>query len=289
MQTFSNIKIILDDLKNSWYFRIYGFFWLFFVVYTFAVLILLGRRSTEAQNEQVFNFWVENATSINFPRFHFRLERGVFTENVACLWAADGSPVQTTACASRGGYNPPFSSCQAVIAENTQAQNTWGLRWKERQITCYFNTNLNATENDLVAFGLEGPNIAHFGFEENSPILIGPNNNTWVLLDKGYITYSGRETREEWERFLIYHSTASQIGVYRVSVILNRFFVTHIEQGDNYDGWMAIGEIGGFGYFLLLMHVLVMMVSGICLNNNSKFLSGDSSTHGSAEERQTIL
>jgi len=144
--------------------------------------------------------------------------------------------------------------------------------------------------NEMISFEIEGQNIAQYGMNEFSSIWIAPNNHTWVLLDKGYVTYAGQDPKEEWERELVYHSTASIIGVYRISVILNRFFITHADQGDSYDGWMAMGDIGGFGYFLLIIHTIVMMTAGICLNNNSRFLIGDAAQAGSnPEERQTIL
>jgi len=293
VQFFANIRAIVDDIKHSWYFRVYGFFWIFFAIFTFAVLIILGQQSTAAQNEPTFLFWRENATSINFPRFHFRINNLVDTFNQSVVCSFNGQILATVPCSSWKGTTHPLNRCQAVAAENTIAENQY-RKFEERRIFCSFTTNYQTatTDNLMVSFELEGEHIANFGANAYSSMWLAPNNNTWILLNKGYITFFGHPEREEWERELVYHSTVSQPGFYQVSILINRFWVVHGEQSDQYTGWMALGEIGGFGYFFLLLHTLVMMLAGICLNNDTKFLSGDG--HGitadsTKEERANML
>jgi len=294
VQFFANVRAIIDDIKHSWYFRIYAFFWLFFAVFTFAVLIILGEQSTRAQSEPTFLFWRENATSINFPRFHFRVANTADTFNQSVVCTFNGQTLQTVPCVSRRtGNAEPTSRCQAVVAENVIAENQVRFHFNERRIHCRFTTSYQSvvTDNLLIYFELEGEHIANFGANAYSAMMIAPNNNTWILLDKSYITFAGKPEREEWERELVYHSTVSQPGFYQISLIINRFWVIHGEQTVKFTGWMALGEIGGFGYFLFLLHTLVMILAGIFFNNDARSLKGDSNvaTGGSKEERAAML
>jgi len=296
VQFFSNVRAIIDDIKHSWYFRIYAFFWLFFALFTFSVLIILGQQSTRAQKEPVFLFWRENATSINFPRFRFRLNNHADTFNQTVVCYFERKPLATVPCASRSGTTPePMTKCQAVASDGVVAENQVRGHFLEKVIMCGFTTTYqpDATENLLVSFELEGEHIANFGANAYSSMFVAPNNNTWILLEKSYITFEGKPEREEWEREIVYHTTVSQPGQYRIFISINRFWVIHGEQTNDYDGWMALGEIGGFGYFLFLMHALVMILAGICLNNDAKTLKGGNdgyvSVEGSKEERANML
>jgi len=289
-QVSSNFRLIIDDIKHSWYFRVWSFLWIFSVVFTFAVLILLGQTSTRAQMEPTFSFWRENVSTINFPRFRFFSPNFTIEAEVQCNH--NGKVLNTVACTPRhDGRQIPMSHCQAVESEGEIAENKHGA-FRERVISCVLNTFNTSDRNYLISFELEGTHIAHYGANSHFNLWIGPNNNTWVLLDKSYITYQGRPTLEEWERELVYHSTVWHHGKYVVSVIINRFFVTHGEQGLKYDPWRALGEIGGFAYFLLLLHGLMMMFVGICFNNDAKILIGESGGYAafdSSEERRNML
>jgi len=290
-QLLINLRLIWEDIKHSWYFRVWAFLWLFCVVFTFAVLILLGQASTQAQLEPTFHFWAENASSLHFPSFRFFDPINQFENEVQCVH--NGKLLQTVACAPRhDGKIIDITHCQAVIAHNEVAENTWG-DWRERAIHCNFSCNEKTNPNQLVSFEIEGE-FARFG-PSHGVLWFGPNNNTWILLDKSTIKFRGRERMVEWERDLVYHSTVHTPGFYRVALIINRFFVNHVDEGYKYDGWRALGEIGGFAYFLLLLHAFMMILVGICLNNNAKSLVGDTDPSGgyaalgSNEERTGML
>jgi len=290
-QVSSNFRFIIEDIKRSWYFRVWSFLWIFSVVFTFAVLILLGQTSTRAQMEPTFSFWRENVTTMNFPRFRFFSPSLIISGEVRCLH--NGNTLSTVACAPRhNGKQIPMNHCQAIEAGGEVAENKHGA-FNQRVISCFFDTLNSSNVNHLVSFELEGTHVAHYGANSHFNLWVGPNNNTWVMLDKSYITYQGRPTLEEWERELVYHSTVWHPGKYVVSVIINRFFVTHGEQGQKYDPWRAIGEIGGFAYFLFLLHAMMMMLVGICFNNDAKILtggeSGGYSEFDSSEERRNML
>jgi len=288
------LRLIFDDIKHSWYFRIWAFLWLFSAIFTFAVLILLGQRSTQAQLEPTFRFWRENASTIYFPNFHVFLPRHRYQTDLACTH--NGRPLTNQNCPARhNGRVIPRTECQSIVANMESAQNKWG-DFSQRIIECSFETMNSTDRNHLVVFELEGSHIAHYGEEAFGGLEFSSNNNTWILLDKSDVSFDGRPTMEEWERELVYHSSVWNHDLYRFSVIINRFYVTHVIEGHKFDGWRAIGEIGGFAYFLLLLHALMMIIVGVCLNNDAKILVGESSGggyaslgSGSSEERTGIL
>jgi len=248
-QLISNLKGIIEDIKHSWYFRIWSFLWLFSVIFTFAVLILLGRRSTEAYLEPTFHFWSENASSINYPRFHFRSMHDTFLGGVVCTH--NGQIQVPLPCLPRhNGEVIEFSKCQAFDVSNIAVENKRG-NFANRILTCTFSTNFSIDPNYLVAYELEGHNVATYGPNSFSSIWFGPNNNTWILLNKAIVTFRGQIPQEEWDRELVYHSTVWHRGSYVVSILINRFLVLHAEQDQRYDGWTALGEIGGFAFFLV--------------------------------------
>jgi len=294
-QLFANIRAAVDDLKSSWYFRLWAFFWIFCAIFSFAVLIVLAQRAEVARKEPLFHFWAENASTINFPRFRFRLPFEetdiIFPQDVECSWK--GQFVRVVECDENKGHFHPAAKCQALQAEVIVAENMWGAH--DQRIECYFVVQYqNATVDDLmVSFELEGDHIATYGPNSGASIWIAPNNNSWVLLTKGFIKFEGYPVREEWERELVYHSTVHQRGVYRVTVIINRFLVEHHDQSDNYNGWMVVGQIGGFGYFLVLLHTGMMLAVGICLNNDTKLFKGKESKQydqlGGSQERANML
>jgi len=48
---------------------------------------------------------------------------------------------------------------------------------------------------------------------------------------------------------------------------------------------MAVGTIGGFGFWMLILHSFVMILVGFCFANESKFLGAT----GSGPERRQML
>jgi len=132
----------------------------------------------------------------------------------------------------------------------------------------------------LVAFRLEGDNIANYAGDFFDFIDFGPNDDTWIQLSKNIVQFKGQYAQEEWRKDLTYHSTLSVPGQYHVDIVLHSFIVHHAEQANRYNGWMALGGSGGFIYFMVVIHIMVMMGGGILLNNESKFLAGNEHHEG---------
>jgi hypothetical protein len=288
--TLEALKNVAEDIKHSWYFRLWAALWIFCAVFVFAVLIVLGNTSTQALDAPTFKYWTENVTTMEFPRFHLRLSN----PNDSIIGLTEcyhyETTLQTEPCAIWNNEVPDLTRCQAIASNNVVAKHIRGDD-DARTIYCYLNVNVSnpASDNQLIAFELEGSNIATYGANSYASIWIAPNNNAWVLLNKAYISFAHKPTQVEWERELVYHSTITSLGFYVLSIKINRFQVVHAEQVPRYNGWMALGEIGGFAYFLVLLHILFMALVGICLNNDARTLQGSSADQGSSEEKRAII
>jgi len=83
-----------------------------------------------------------------------------------------------------------------------------------------------------------------------------------------------------WEKTALYHSTVFTPASFTITTIISSFRVTHHEQANNYDGWMAVADIGGFAFWMVILHTIAMIVVGFILPNESKFLGADVGAEG---------
>jgi hypothetical protein len=222
------------------------------------------------QTEREMKFWFENATTINFPRFHFRTTGAETISSVACTH--NNALLTTANCQPWHGLNPPPQQCQAVNSETVSASQGNNERYQDMSINCVVNTLGTNMGNTLIAWELEGEHIGSYGPNAYASIWIAPNNNSWVLLSKAVTKPKGQPEFDAWERDLIYHSSVVNPGQYQVNIFMNSFRVVHFEFIDSYDGWMMLGDVGGFAFFLLVLHTLTMIAFGLCFNKNSHFL-----------------
>jgi len=292
-----NFLLLVDDLRTSWYFRVWGAVWGVLAIMSFVAFVILAHNSAEQSTRLNFNYWTEHVSSLEFPGFRFRVDTGSqerFNGSVKCLH--NGGAIFTGPCT---GIEP--HSCISVRTDGLIAYNQKDVPPDNQRIKCSFQTNaVSNSMNSLVLFQLEGEKIANWGGALQDVIYFGPNQDAWILLSKSWVKFSGFYAQEEWKKVLEYHSTTHIKGQYNVQIILNSFNVHHAEQQSAYDGWMALGGSGGFAYFMVVIHVIVMMLVGIALNNDTKFLgpkdisyepvstqpkSPTQATSGSAENR----
>lgn len=76
---------------------------------------------------------------------------------------------------------------------------------------------------------------------------------------------------------------------FRVVVGIRNFFVQHTQEVDTFNGWQSVGSIGGFIFFLVILHNILMFLVGFCLANDSKFLGGGADAAGSAKSAYTAF
>jgi len=293
-QLFENLRHVLDDFKTSWYFRVWAALWFVCALVAFIGMIELAVRSDEAGKERDWNFWVENATSIEFPPFRFRFDRREsttesFVGNPTC--SHNGKPVVTGVCTGE----KDTTKCFTVAANGIVIENIIRTSEAEESVICYFNsTGFNNTINQLVGWELDFPH-PNLGSKYHNTLWLGPRNSpgVWVLLRKGFLQPQGSMNSDLagpkgipiWEKSQIYHSTAITPGYYVVRTMISSFRINHYEQTNSYNGWMAVGGIGGFAFWMVILHTIVMAVVGFILPNESRFLNGD---HHGAEHKPIL-
>jgi len=269
-----NVKAIVDDLKGSWYFRVWGLLWVVCAVTVFAALIVFGSRSTLMTKEKDTRFWIENATSIDFPTFHIRLHEddasNGFTIAYKRCWH-DGQLMQTKTC-DWNGHSLPLDTCFAVVG-GARVFNEWNKRYNESRIYCEVNTTGgHEGENTMLAYSIEDNNQASYGGILYHTAWIAPNEHAWVTLYKSIIKGHKNPEIVEWEKRVSYHSDVKIENHYIISTVINTFRVPHIETRDGYTPFMGVADAGGFAFFTVILHTIFMAIFGICLNNDSTFL-----------------
>jgi len=274
------IKAIAHDLAHSWYFRVWAVIWLIMALVVFSGLIILSQNAQGAQSQESIQMWIDNASSINYPRFHLRLDpmgQETFVTTPVCFYGSSATaPLSTYACAQWHGQNLPMSVCVAYGSETIKVSNSMG-NYNMSMITCTVNTRgVGVNNNTMMALGLEGNNTGTWGGMAFHSTYIAPNNMAWVFLEKNTFQMNKHSTVYDlWEKDLVYHSTQSMPNFYNVSVIIGSFFVRHFEPMDIYNGWMTVGDIGGLGFFGVILHTIVMIIVGLFLSNSSTFLNAE--------------
>jgi len=247
------------------------FFWVSFAIFGFAILIIISRQSAVAQQRDYLDMWIENSTSINFPVFHFRIydyDPAEF-DSIVCT-TKQGLLVPNQICNVSVNDVPPIEKCFAVSASDIVTIDT--VDPTENAIICWFNTTANTTSS-LVAWEVEGDNFQYTGANSYAATWVHPSPNAWVLLQKSIISRNPESHVVGWHRDLVYQSSLSDNGQFTVSTIISSLQITHYNSRDSFNGWRALGEIGGFAYALVLVHTVVMIIIGFCMTNDSKFLT----------------
>jgi len=295
-QFIANAKLIWDDIKHSWYFRVWALLWLTLVIMSFVVLVRLSRWSVHAGKDRQMLFWIENATQVEFPKFRISLPDDMRNKSETII--------PTSIKCEHGRRNVPTGYCKGREAANHHcfSVNTDGMfanqgktEFAEQRIRCNFETTgWDNWTNTLVAWELEEDHA--IGRNAHAAIWFEPRQSPGVQVNlrKAYWSYDrdeldfGKDDQEHpvWERTLVYHTTVENKGRYDFSTFIETFMVEHMDMVDMYNGWIALGEVGGFAFFMVVLHVMVMLLVGFIFDNNSKFLS---TSQGSGPENASLL
>jgi len=266
-------SLFFDDLKSSWYFRIWVFGWLFAAILTFICLIILGQRATEIQKEQPWRLWIENAPQIAYPEFVIKTNSDEANNTITstfCEWGSRSQHpviVNTAACSN----GEPLTRCVFVGANGYYASQS------ENHLDCKINvTGPNADK--VLLFQIYEQ--ATFGA---SIMWVAPNDNAVIYLTKTIIQPKGKDASVIWSHQISYHSTVVEGDFFYVRISFDNFAVFHWQEDSGFDSWLSVGGIGGFAFFMLIMHTVFMTIVGTCLPNESKFLNSGGITTVSSE------
>jgi len=278
--------LLLRDIKNSWYFRVWGLLWFVCFILSFVAIGILGKESQVSQTRQYMDSWIENATQLTYPRFHVRTQSTEYIQSLKCY--RNNQDIPTIPCAATLGANPE-PQCLAVNSDSITVYNDIKNPLGDLMIYCLLHTN-GTTNNSLVTWGLEGQDVGPFGPNAFSGLYILPNDNAWVLLEQRTIHQSKQVPRQiQWSRSLVYHTSTFRPGWYGFTTIIGSFYVTHLEPTDVYDGWKSLSDMGGFMFALVVIHTILMLLVGIIMENNSSFLHGGNSEENELSQRSPLI
>jgi len=274
----SKASVIFDDLRNSWYFRIYAFTWLFCALMAFIALIIIGQRSNQNAKDPTWHLWVENAAELQFPDFFFKIppdEIGTNTIQAAfCQWGRpDDHPIlaSTAVCEASG---EPLSQCVFVYGSEFAANQDFNALDCQLNITGAANTDRVVTLQ-IYQGAAFGPSITW----------IQPSSNAVVQISKIEFKPKGVDTQVVWRSNLQYHTTVASADYFHLRIVFENFAVVHWDESSGQQ-WWSVGAIGGFAFFMVILHTIFMAIIEMCLPNDSRFLKGGNS--GSASEYQPV-
>jgi len=272
-RTVDQVRYILYDLKYSGYFRAWAIIWFVCFVFSFSVLIMLSQRADEAGNERDIHLQVSQYTQMTFPRFHFRISnmaiKGAAFYRKSCTH--NGAMVLTAPCQDIQGVTPSVDVCFAVTSDQIVVTPS---QTDHKTITCVME--VNGYNDTMIAWGLEGAQAV--GSNSYADIYVASNNDAYVMVSQVNLLVNG-QTIANWDRSLVYHSSVAIPGHFVVKTKISSFFVSSLSRKDSYDGYRAMGDIGGFFYFMVIIHTFLMIIIGAFLSNTSKFLGGETTTH----------
>jgi len=179
----------------------------------------------------------------------------------------------TAPCAAWEGKTPDISQCVAVVSEGCALQNNFkDTPWQE-VIQCNVTAISPTNASLLLAWEIEDwqQNVV-VGENSYASIWVAPTAGAQIQLMKSVTTFNHHQINL-WDRNLVYHSTVHDFGLYSVWIQIQGNGVFHFDTMSMYNPWRAVGDIGGFAYFVFLAHIAAMIIIGLCMANNSSFLN----------------
>jgi len=259
-------QMISEDLKHSWYFRIWALLWLLCALLAFSALIILGGRSAEMAKEPGWRSWMQKETEINFPLFQIKTlsnETFDFIQTFRCKHVSSGIEllIPTSACDGK-------SEAQCILFDTAGVNATPD----NNEILCEFNITSPVGEDRTIEF------LAMQTADERPPpsLFIQPTANAQIVVQPTIMQAKGEKQETHWDARLNYKSSVQENTFFMIQIIMGSFTVMHFEEDAWYDGWMSLGEVGGFAFFLYILHTIAMTLVGFFLENNSTFLAGNS-------------
>lgn len=272
----NNISIIVDDLKTSWYFRIWTALWAICAIFTFIALIVLSHSSEKARAQPGWKIWIERRESDNFPQVILTL---LPSENATdsitatrCFFNGDVSNVVGDTNCENGA---PANQCRLINSASfvsLRVDESYNFPFKRTDfITCDVETQLSVNgTNGMLAFAIAND-------VRPNPHLIFPGTYSNVRMEKEMFKPRKQNEETHFRTQLEYISSVKEkFWTFSVSFEFAHLHVTHFDEQDLFNGWMGVGEIGGFAFFLYIFHTALMFFIGFCVPNTSKFLGGQS-------------
>jgi len=280
----NSIALIIDDLKHSWYFRIWFLLWIGAAIAGFGALIFFGNYATNMNHEQTIRDYTIEKHSQTFPDFEFRLhwnQVSNYTISEAKCKAGILSnsfsfnnfkvTLKTEPCAADQKFGP--GECWLIRAGSVTVTNTTqgiycavflqakpgtpALTDESRQLGLSFPGE--RWHEGYVSWATGGHELVVSHLKKH----VFNTNGGRVIYDKTLSVYPSREvpppTQDEFFWFLRFSD-------------LNDLHT--IADEDTYPRMFSAADIGGFGFLVYCLHAIIMFFVGLVFANNSAFLGG---------------
>eukprot|EP01120_Amphizonella_sp_Union-15-10_P002661 TRINITY_DN12968_c0_g1_i1.p1 TRINITY_DN12968_c0_g1~~TRINITY_DN12968_c0_g1_i1.p1 ORF type:complete len:311 (-),score=33.32 TRINITY_DN12968_c0_g1_i1:1-888(-) len=259
--TFLKARLIALDFTDSPYFRCWFALWFICVLFAFFAIITLGPIARPTVNR-----YLEDHDFLYYPDFILRY---VGTESkiqsVACFFN-ESLLLNSTRCPGQNND----SSCVQVLASNFFTSSSL-LRYERIKCTVLVSQPLGP-ENNMIKWEIVGQSDQSI---DPSSIYIRPNDDAWILLTKSVYWSKNGASQDLYDKKLVYHTTLYRFSTFNLTIFFDTYKVwNYVEK--SYPGWSSIAQIGGFWFFLVVMHSLAMVGVGCIFPNMSGFLRGES-------------
>jgi hypothetical protein len=251
---------------------------------SFAAFIILASTSVEAKKTMTWQTTVTKENTIYYPAISFRLPPP--DQNAAYKILNATCHVNTTKEIINYIQCPEYSKEFCVLFEsNKTAASSDNLPSDSDQINKDHLVCIIEVEDSQSPPNL-GP-VLSLQLNHQPVRLIDPREPL-IHLRKSTISsrfINGDYWYSDVSYFQPIQSTPLHGNIWSFKIIFNivTFDVFHYEEMEytdevgSFNGWMAAGAIGGFAYFMYILHTIVMFLLGFFLTNNSKFLTGQDS------------
>jgi hypothetical protein len=263
---------LITDLKESRYFQVWCIMWavvsiVFFIGFGNITNISTTSNVQGSTTYQAYRILEQNAekTGLFFPA----VQASTLSTNNSILSLTcnnDKNEAVTVYPSSTSWQQPAFTiQSQSQIATPSMPH-----------IGCDVSLTKNGTGPDdgvstvlRLAFSDTGT------FSQAETVYIETDTIGTVYLSK--TSYSGAITQSFYNPWYITHrlpSNQTALGGMQLFIEMNSFDVVNYQQYSTYTGWQAYADVGGMLMFAYVMHMVLMFVIGVFLNNDSRVLGG---------------
>jgi len=250
----NRLSVIFDDLKSSWYFRIWALLWVVFVITGFVGIIHFGKEATRLSNESTQRSYLLKTTEQQMPtQISFLLLKDPKHEyeilDLQCTTFdynqsnATVTTLPSSNCLSLTNVDPNTHLCRFVAPKLT-------IKSLSEGIDCHLTLN-NTVEGDHVEILLDGDS-------SRTQKLYRVGTRQTISLTKVYIdskTPIYRRTSNEM------NADGAQRTDFYANIQFQDLYEHHTVTEDVvYSRWESAADIGGFGFFLFCLHKIIMFI-----------------------------
>jgi len=267
---------ITDDLRHSWYFRIWLFTWIICAIVSLVAMAYYANTANQNKDSQGLRLFLSEPSSVNFPDFEFKVPAGAnfgLTTDLSSSCQFNGQTLSRRYCVnSDGTIVTNYSSCQSFPGSLFAATTVNGARLDQQmnQIVC--DIYVTGGSDPSIAFVTEGTDDT-VGTNAGSFTYMIPNENIWLLLTQEQLI-SSSTTEYLWNRVVSYNSATKVPNHFHISLVFNTLEIKVYEGADWFTGWISAGQLGGFVFLVYCIHAAFMALVGIVFTNDSTFLTG---------------